>query len=105
MGYTYELSNLVTIQEDLEKIKRGEKTAVRRSNRFGNIGDTWEIDGEIYMLENVYRQKLGDVTEQDARDEGYSSLQEYIDAITSIHEESVWNPNLKVWVHEFKRAS
>lgn len=105
MGYKYELSNLVTIREDIEKIKRGEKKAVRRSNRFGNIGDTWEIDGEMYMLENVYRQKLGDVTEKNARDEGYDSLQDYIDAIASIHDESVWNPELKVWVHEFKKPS
>ena len=86
-------------------MKKGEKTAVRRSNRFGNIGDTWEVDGEIFMLENVYKQKLGEVTEENAKQEGYASLEEYKQAITSIHDGSVWNPNLEVWVHEFKQGS
>lgn len=105
MEYKYELTNLVTRTEDIEKMKTGEKTAVRRSNRFGNIGDTWEVDGEIFMLENVYKQKLGEVTEEHAKQEGYTSLEEYKKAITSIHEEAVWIPNLEVWVHEFKKAS
>ena len=34
-----------------------------------------------------------------------NSLEEYKQAITSIHDGSVWNPNLEVWVHEFKKAS
>lgn len=105
MEYKYELTSLVTRLEDIEKMKKGEKTAVRRSNRFGNIGDTWEVDGEIFMLENVYKQKLGEVTEENAKQEGYASLEEYKQAITSIHDGSVWNPNLEVWVHEFKKAS
>ncbi len=105
MEYKYELSSLVTIPKDIEKIKKGEKTAQRRSNRFGDIGDTWEVDGEIFMLENVYQQRLGDVTEENAKEEGFNNLEEYKRAITSIHEGSVWTPNLKVWVHEFKKAS
>lgn len=105
MSYKFELKNLVTIPEDIDKIKKGVKTAVRRSNRFGDIGDTWELDGETLTLENVYKQKLGEVTEENAKQEGYTCLEDYKEAITSIHEGSVWTPNLEVWVHEFKIVS
>lgn len=102
MNGTFELKNLVTRKDDIKKIKAGKKSAVRRSNRFGEVGDTWELDGELFVLVNVYQQKLGNVTEANAKQEGYPNLDEYINGITSIHEGSVWDPEYKVWVHEFK---
>lgn len=102
MTYEYELKNLVTRKSDIEKIKQGLKTAVRRSNRFGNLGDEWELAGTTLRLENVYQQKLADVTDQHAQQEGYENLVAYQKAITSIHAEAIWNPEITVWVHEFK---
>lgn len=100
--YEYELKNIITREDDIEKVKRGLKTAVRRSNRFGDVGDEWELAGTTLRLENVYQQKLSDVTEEQARQEGYENLEEYKRAINQLHEEAVWHPDLKVWVHEFK---
>ena len=102
LSYEFELKNLITRNEDIEKVKQGLKTAVRRSNRFGDVGDEWQLAGKTLRLENVYQQKLAEVTDEHAKQEGYENLEAYKRAIYDIHEEAVWHPDMKVWVHEFK---
>jgi len=99
----YDIHKLVSIPEDIEKLKNGKKTSVRRNDRYADKGDTVELDGTLFEVTNVYPQKLGDVTESDAKDEGYASLKEYQNGITSIHESAVWDPDMSVWAHELKR--
>ncbi|MEW9677229.1 ASCH domain-containing protein [Lentibacillus sp. L22] len=99
----FDIHKLVTIPEDIEKLIKGEKTSVRRNDRYADPGDTTKLDGHTFIIENVYPQKLKDVTEEDAKDEGYQSLEAYKQAITSIHEAVVWDPEMEVWVHELKR--
>ncbi|WP_188454267.1 ASCH domain-containing protein [Virgibacillus oceani] len=100
-----DINLLITKQKDIEKIINGEKTAVRRNDRYADKGDTLELDGHQFIVENVYHQKLGQVTEENARQEGYRNLDEYIQALTSIHHGSVWDPNLEVWAHELTKKN
>lgn len=104
MTKKFELQNLVTRKDDVRKIVQGEKSVVRRSNRFGNPGDKWERDSETFELVEVYQQKLGDMTEEDAQREGYTSLDEFIEGMTSIHAGSVWDPEYTVWVHHIRHV-
>lgn len=99
----YDIQQLVSIPEDIDKLIQGKKTSVRRNDRYADPGDTVERKGYTFVVENVYPQKLKDVTEKDAKNEGYSDLQEYKNAITSIHEAAVWDPEIQVWVHELRR--
>lgn len=95
------INQLITRADMIEKVKDGSKRAVRRSNRFAEIGDQFEVDGLVFEMIKIYQQQLGDVTEEDAHKEGFDSLEAYKESITSIHEGAVWVPKLKVWVHEF----
>ncbi|MDY0409089.1 ASCH domain-containing protein [Virgibacillus soli] len=97
-----EIKQLVTRQDDVAKVIKGEKTAVRRSNQFANVGDTFELQGVTLEVTHVYRQSLKEVTDADAIKEGYKDLAAYKRAISAIHGGMDWNPKLKVWVHEFK---
>ncbi|QKY68815.1 ASCH domain-containing protein [Lentibacillus sp. CBA3610] len=98
----YDIAKLVTIQKDIQKIIRGDKMSVRRNDRYADPGDRLELNGNTVIVENVYPQKLGEITEQDAQQEGYGSLEEYKNGITKIHGEKVWNSDLIVWVHILK---
>lgn len=98
----YDINKLVSIQEDIDKIIKGEKTSVRRNDRYADAGDELELDGHTFVIKNVYPQKLKDVTEVNAKQEGYQNLDAYKKALTSIHDSVVWEPELVVWVHEFK---
>ncbi|MHA6250759.1 ASCH domain-containing protein [Oceanobacillus sp. CAU 1775] len=99
---TGELDKLVTKSADIEKVLKGKKTATRRSGRFADVGDTWSLEGKELIVKNVYRQKLGEVTDEDAVMEGYQNLEGYKDSILSLHPGMKWQTEMKVWVHEFE---
>jgi hypothetical protein len=100
----YDIHKLISIQEDIDKIIKGEKTSVRRNNRYADPGDTVELAGHTFVVENVYPQKLEDITEENAKQEGYKSLDEYKEGITSIHHAAVWDPDMEIWAHQLKPA-
>lgn len=98
----YDIHQLVSIQADIDHILNGEKTSVRRNDRYADPGDTLELRGKTFIVKNVYPQKLADVSDEDAKQEGYSSLAEYKKGIGNIHGENVWDPDIEVWVHELR---
>ena len=56
-------------------------------------------EGKILILRR-FGQRLGDVTEEDARKEGFSSKEEFREAWTAIY--GSWNPEQIVTAYEFK---
>lgn len=98
----YDINRLVSIPKDIEKLKKGKKTSVRRNDRYADVGDTVVLEGTKFEVTDVYPQQLGNMTEVDAKDEGYVNLQEFKDGLTSIHESAVWDPDMSVWAHELK---
>ncbi len=95
----------------IAKILAGEKTQTRRVHR-----RTWTI-GKVYPLRDrwylgkheavgfilitrKFRQKLGNISIEDAEKEGYNSLEEF--RIEWIKLCGSWNPEQTVIVYEFK---
>ncbi|MFD1706597.1 ASCH domain-containing protein [Siminovitchia sediminis] len=99
---TCTIDRLVTVQNDVEKVIKGVKTATRRNGRYADIGEVLDLNGKKFVIENVYAQKLGEMTDKHAKQEGYQSLEEYKKVILSYHPGMKWLPEMKVWVHEFK---
>lgn len=98
---TCSIDRLVTLPEDVEKVLNGIKTATRRNGRYADIGETMELKDKKFRIDNVYKQKLGELTDEDANREGYDSLSAYKEAILAIHPGMPWLPEMEVWVHEF----
>ncbi|MGM8365999.1 ASCH domain-containing protein [Virgibacillus sp. W0181] len=98
----YDINKLVTIERDIKKILKGKKTSVRRNDRYADPGDKFELNGHTIIVEHVYPQKLRDVTEEHAKQEGYQNLEDYKQALTNIHHGAVWDPDMEVWAHELK---
>ena len=82
----------------------GRKTEQRRDGLYAYPGDRFELGGVAFEVVDVRRERLGDMTDEDARREGYESLEAYRQAILSIHPGMRWNPDGLVWVHVFRRA-
>lgn len=101
---SYSIDMLVTKPQDVEKVINGQKTATRRNGRYADIGEVMELGDHHFKIDNVYEQTLGEVTDQDARQEGFKNLEEYKQAILSLHPGMRWAPKMKVWVHEFSPA-
>jgi len=98
----YDINKLVSIQKSIDALINGDKVSERRNDRYADVGDEIILDGHLFIVEDVYPQFLKDITEKQAHDEGYKNLEEYKEALTSIHESVVWDPDQLVWAHYLK---
>lgn len=94
-------------KKHLEKILDGEKTQTRRiSKPRVKPGSTYKLRRgynpipEFIEIEEVFQQKLGEITPEDVLKEGFNSFQEFIQEWESIYDE--WKPEKKIWVIEFR---
>ena len=90
-------------RHQIRKILLGEKTQTRRLSRM-----TYQV-GKVYRIRNAdveilitrrWRERLGDISEEDVKKEGYETLEEFKKAWTEIY--GRWDPDDIVWVYEFK---
>jgi N4-acetylcytidine amidohydrolase len=98
---TCEIDRLVTMEADVNMVLEGKKTATRRNGRYADVGEIMELKGKKFVVDKVYSQSLGELTDEDVRREGYETVEEYKQSILSYHPGMPWLPQMRVWVHEF----
>ncbi|MEH7374135.1 MULTISPECIES: ASCH domain-containing protein [Bacillaceae] len=98
---TCSVERLVTLEGDVKKVLSGEKTATRRNGRYADPGEIMTLEGRDFVVDRVYSQSLGELTDDDARREGFENVEAYKQSILSIHPGMPWLPQMRVWVHEF----
>ncbi|MCP2036755.1 hypothetical protein L1279_003800 [Planomicrobium sp. HSC-17F08] len=98
---TCSIEKLVTNKKDVAKVLDGSKTATRRNGRYADIGEVMVLEGSEFVVERVYAQTLGELTDDHARQEGYGNVEEYKQSILKFHPGMPWLPQMSVWVHEF----
>jgi hypothetical protein len=98
---TCSVERLVTIEADVKKVLAGEKTATRRNGRYADPGEIMTLEGRDFVVDRVYSQSLGELTDDDAHREGFEDVEAYKQSILSIHPGMPWLPQMRVWVHEF----
>lgn len=102
---TCSIERLVTVKSDIAKVLEGRKTVTRRNGRYADPGEMMILEGLSFEVTRVYRQTLGELTDEDAQAEGFDNLEAYKQYILSMHAGMPWIPHAKVWVHEFKPIS
>jgi hypothetical protein len=104
---TCSIDRMITVEDDIEHVLRGNKAATRRNGRYADVGEVFELRGVPFIVTNVYRQRISDMTDGDFKMEGYASESAYYDRILSMHggmtKESM--ESATVWVHEFQPLS
>lgn len=98
---TCTIDRLITVKSDIEKVLSGQKTATRRNGRYADVGEIMTLEGHKFVIDKVYSQSLGELTDDHVKQEGYSNVEEYKQSILSIHPGMPWLPQMRVWVHEF----
>jgi len=56
-----------------------------------------------FIVTALKRQKLGAMSDADAKAEGYESFDAYKALILKMHKGMQWKGDAQVWVHSFKR--
>ncbi|MGJ7919017.1 ASCH domain-containing protein [Neobacillus sp. LXY-4] len=98
---TCTIERLITKAEDVNKVIEGKKTATRRNGRYADVGEIMVLREKKFIVNRVYSQSLGELTDDHARQEGFDSVEEYKQTILSYHPGMPWLPKMRVWVHEF----
>jgi hypothetical protein len=102
---TCSIDRLITLPKLVAAAKAGLKTEQRRDGVYGWPGEEFELDGMVFVLIGLTRQRLGDMSDEQARAEGYPSLAIYKDIIIKMHTGMTWNSEHLVWVHSFAAKS
>lgn len=100
-----EIDRLVSHPKLVEATLAGKKTEQRRDGVYAYPGETFELDGVEFTVTGLERKTLGDMTDADARAEGYPSMEMYKGLILRMHAGMKWNLNHKVWVHKFQKTA
>ncbi len=98
---TCSLDRLVTHDKLVQAALAGRKTQQRRNGVYGYPGETFTLAGKEFVIKDLRRETLGDMSDLEAKAEGYPSLEMYRDLILRMHKGMSWDPSSKVWVHEF----
>ena len=101
---TCSIDRLVRRPELVQAALEGRKTEQRRDGLYAYPGERFTLQGVVFEVVDIRRERLGEMTDADARREGYENLEAYKQAILSIHPGMRWNPEGLVWVHVFRRV-
>lgn len=100
---TCEIDRLVRHPKLVAAALTGEKTQQRRDGLYAYPGETFVLEGVEFVVTGVDRQRIGDMTDEDAQAEGYPNLAMYKNVILQMHAGMQWDDDGLVWVHRFTR--
>ncbi len=83
----------------------GDKTEQRRDGVYAYPGETFELDGVPFIVTALKRQSIAEMSDADARAEGFPSLEAYKQLILAMHKGMEWGGDAQVWVHCFERQT
>lgn len=92
----------------IHKIQQCQKTQTRRTHkRTWKLGKTYSIRASYFgkpeghiKISKKFQQKLGEISPEDVKREGFNSLEEFRTAWKEIN--GSWNPEQTVTVYEFE---
>lgn len=86
-----------------EDMLQDKKTCTSCTKKYGMPGDTFEIFGAKFYIYFLILIPLRVVAADFYKAEGFQSPQEFIKTWCTIHPVKDYDPEQKVYVHEFKR--
>lgn len=101
---TCSIDRLVTHDKLIASALDGSKTEQRRAGVYGYPGEEFDLNGVTFVMKDLSLESLGQMTELDAKREGYQNLDAYRDLILRMHPGMVWDDGATVWVHRFAKA-
>jgi len=102
---TCTIDRLVRQKKLIDAALAGQKTEQRRDGVYGYPDETFQLEGRSFRIVSLSHERLGDMTAENARAEGFEDLNQYRDLILRMHRGMEWNPDHRVWVHRFTEVS
>jgi len=88
-----------------QAVLAGEMTQISRGQPYAEEGDTFEIDGEEFVVASIDELTLGEMTDADAQREGSEDLEAYKQRLVRAHGgEFEWDDDAEIVRHRFEPA-
>jgi hypothetical protein len=99
----------MVLPHHVEQILKGGKHMSRRFRKWGDENDLFHVKGKAFRFTKITRLRVGDITDDDIRKEGYSTREEFDGMWVKSHPKSVaagkkLNPDDLCWCHEYEPA-
>lgn len=101
---TCEIDRLIRHPKLVAAAIAGHKTQQRRDGIYAYPGETFELDDISFSVTALERKTLADMTDDDAKAEGYPGLGAYKELILRMHPNMTWDGSHRVWVHHFEKS-
>jgi hypothetical protein len=97
----------MVLPEHVDHILKGGKHMSRRFRKWGDVGDIFHVRGKAFRFVRIDRVRVGDITDDDIRKEGYSSREDFEAMWYKSHPKSVkagktLDPDQLCWCHEYE---
>jgi len=102
---TCEIDRLVTHPKLVESALAGVKTQQRRDGLYAYPGENFSLEGVEFTVISVEQIPFGDMSEEDAKAEGYPNLAMYKDLIERMHPGQTLGDDHLVWLHVFEKTA
>jgi len=86
-----------------EQLRAGKKICTCRRKPYGKLGDTFEVEGILYILTDVVQARLSEVAEYWYDFEGCNSPEEFKQVWKLIHRKIGFIPDMVVYLHCFEK--
>jgi len=98
-----EADELLPAERLREAVVDGDITQLHRGDKHASEGDRFEIDDVVFEVTTVREQRLGEVTDEDARAEGSPNLDAYKKRIERTHD-LTWDDDDTAVLHQFEKV-
>jgi hypothetical protein len=97
----------MVLPHHVDQILKGGKHMSRRFRKWGDEGDVFRVKGKAFKFVKVSRLRVGDITDEDIRKEGYQTKEEFEGMWVKSHPKSVsagkkLSPDDLCWCHEYE---
>lgn len=100
-------AGFMVLSNNVEQLLKGNKQMSRRFRRWLDPGDTFSLKGKRFRAVRVVKIKVGEITEDDIRKEGYATKADFEAMWYKSHPKSVaagktLDPDQNCWCHEYE---
>lgn len=91
--------------EDMQQASlEGKKECTSRNHKYGEVGDTFDINGVRFEITKVIRPSLEYVKKNLCTQEGFDTPEDFEKKWVQLHPRKGWNGAQLVWCHFYKKV-
>ena len=100
---TVEAETLLPNDHVIQAVQAGKMTQISRGQAYAAEGDSFEIDGQEFVVVNIDELTLGELTDADAQREGSADLEAYKERLIRAHGGNFeWDDDAEIVRHQFE---